>query len=155
MGNCEFPSVLHILELIALRSKYPLAVTDCLIKHLGQNIGNGYDVGCDFQTTIKKSPLAARAAQCNFRCLVGAFHGHAHNRLCQLCMLATYVLGLGLEDLEGCERFFSGSNALAKSCRYASRFHRQQEITAYVKHHDSSHTYANLSKRQMSVLNGG
>ncbi|KAF8157444.1 hypothetical protein K438DRAFT_1861564, partial [Mycena galopus ATCC 62051] len=127
-------------------SKYPLAVTDCLIQHLGQNIGNGYDVSCDFQTTIRKSPLAARVRQCNFRCLVGAFHGHVHNQLCQLCMLATYVLGLGCEDLEGCEQFFSGSNALTKSCQYASRFHRQQEITAYVKHHDSSHTYANLSK---------
>ncbi|KAJ7805124.1 hypothetical protein B0H14DRAFT_3091659 [Mycena olivaceomarginata] len=117
-----------------------------LIEHLGDNIGNGYNVGCDFQTTIKNSPLAARARQCNFRCLVGAFHGHAHNRLCQLCNLATYVLGLGCEDLEGCERFFSGSNGLAKSCRYASRFHRQQEITSYVKHYDSFHTYANLSK---------
>ncbi|KAJ7790455.1 hypothetical protein B0H14DRAFT_2626005 [Mycena olivaceomarginata] len=117
-----------------------------LIEHLGNNIGNGYDVGCDFQTTIKNSPLAARARQCNFRCLVGTFHGHAHNRLCQLCNLATYVLGLGCEDLEGCERFFSGSNGLAKSCRDASRFHRQQEITSYIKHYDSFHTYANLSK---------
>ncbi|KAJ7301339.1 hypothetical protein DFH08DRAFT_724356, partial [Mycena albidolilacea] len=145
---CRHGFVLVICDMIKSGelSKYPLAVTDCLIEHLGQSIGNGYDVGCDFQTTIKKSPLAARAAQCNFRCLVGAFHGHAHNRLCQLRNLATYVLGLGCEDLEGCERFFSGSNALAKSCRYASRFHRQQEITAYVKHHDSSHTYANLSK---------
>ncbi|KAJ7840286.1 hypothetical protein B0H14DRAFT_2587516 [Mycena olivaceomarginata] len=104
------------------------------IEHLGDNIGNGYDVGCDFQTTIKNSPLAARTRQCNFRCLVGAFHGHAHNRLCQLCNLATYVLGLGW------------SNGLAKSCRYASRFHRQQEITSYVKHYDSFHTYVNLSK---------
>ncbi|KAJ7797030.1 hypothetical protein B0H14DRAFT_3093237 [Mycena olivaceomarginata] len=127
-------------------AKYPLAVVDSLIEHLGDNIGNGYDVGCDFQTTIKNSPLAARARQCNFRCLVGAFHGHAHNCLCQLCNLATYVLGLGCEDLEGCERFFSGSNGLAKSCRYASRFHQQQEITSYVKHYDSFHTYANLSK---------
>ncbi|KAF8143148.1 hypothetical protein K438DRAFT_1876673 [Mycena galopus ATCC 62051] len=145
---CRHGFVLVICDMIKSGelSKYPLAVTDCLIQHLGQNIGNGYDVGCDFQTTIKKSPLAARARQCNFRCLVGVFHGHAHNRLCQLCMLATYVLGLRCEDLEGCERFFSGSNALAKSCRYASRFHRQQEITLYVKHHDSSHTYANLSK---------
>ncbi|KAJ7315101.1 hypothetical protein DFH08DRAFT_926900 [Mycena albidolilacea] len=145
---CRHGFVLVICDMIKSGelSKYPLAVTDCLIEHLGQSIGNGYDVGCDFQTTIKKSPLAARAAQCNFRCLVGAFHGHAHNRLCQLRNLATYVLGLGCEDLEGCELFFSGSNALAKSCRYASRFHRQQEITAYVKHHDSSHTYANLSK---------
>ncbi|KAJ7349571.1 hypothetical protein DFH08DRAFT_996667 [Mycena albidolilacea] len=150
---CHHGFVLVICDMIKSGelSKYPLAVTDCLIEHLGQSIGNGYDVGCDFRTTIKKSPLAARAAQCNFRCLVGAFHGHAHNRLCQLRNLATYVLGLGCEDLEGCERFFSGSNALAKSCRYASRFHRQQEITAYVKHHDSSHTYANLRNYKQAV----
>ncbi|KAJ6555622.1 hypothetical protein DFH09DRAFT_1248404 [Mycena vulgaris] len=81
-----------------------------------------------------------------FKCLVGSFHGHAHNRLCQLGFLATYVEGMGLEDLEGCERFFSRSNGLAKSCRYASRFHRQQEIATYVKHVDSFETYANLGK---------
>ncbi|KAJ7796124.1 hypothetical protein B0H14DRAFT_3093428 [Mycena olivaceomarginata] len=145
---CCHGFVLMIVDMIKSGelAKYPLAVVDSLIEHLRDNIGNGYDVGCDFQTTIKNSPLAARARQCNFRCLVGAFHGHAHNRLCQLCNLATYVLGLGCEDLEGCERFFSGSNGLAKSCRYASRFHRQQEITSYVKHYDSFHTYANLSK---------
>ncbi|KAJ7805132.1 hypothetical protein B0H14DRAFT_3091661 [Mycena olivaceomarginata] len=145
---CRHGFVLMIVDMIKSGelAKYPLAVVDSLIEHLGDNIGNGYNVGCDFQTTIKNSPLAARARQCNFRCLVGAFHGHAHNRLCQLCNLATYVLGLGCEDLEGCERFFSGSNGLAKSCRYASRFHRQQEITSYVKHYDSFHTYANLSK---------
>ncbi|KAJ7784074.1 hypothetical protein B0H14DRAFT_3095688 [Mycena olivaceomarginata] len=127
-------------------AKYPLAVTEALLEHLGERTGAGYDVGCDFQTTLKNSPLGECAKCKNFRCLVGAFHGHAHNRLCQLCFLATYVEGLGLEDLEGCERFFSGSNGLAKSCRYASRFHRQQEITAYVKHYDTFHTYANLSK---------
>ncbi|KAJ7671759.1 hypothetical protein B0H14DRAFT_3102333 [Mycena olivaceomarginata] len=145
---CRHGFVLMIVDMIKSGelAKYPLAVVDSLIEHLGDNIDNGYDVGCDFQTTIKNSPLAARARQCNFRCLVGAFHGHAHNRLCQLCNLATYVLGLGCEDLEGCERFFSGSNGLAKSCRYASRFHRQQEITSYIKHYDSFHTYANLSK---------
>ncbi|KAJ7336990.1 hypothetical protein DFH08DRAFT_915958 [Mycena albidolilacea] len=140
--------VLMIVDMInsGELAKYPLAVVNSLIEHLGNNIGNGYDVGCDFQTTIRNSPLAARARQCNFRCLVGAFHGHAHNHLCQLCNLATYVLGLGCEDLEGCERFFSGSNGLAKSCRYASRFHWQQEITSYIKHYDSFPTYANLSK---------
>ncbi|KAJ7778568.1 hypothetical protein B0H14DRAFT_3095839 [Mycena olivaceomarginata] len=145
---CRHGFVLMIVDMIKSGelAKYPLAVVDSLIEHLGNNIGNGYDVGCDFQMTIKNSPLAARARQCNFRCLVGAFHGHAHNCLCQLCNLATYVLGLGCEDLEGCERFFSGSNGLAKSCRYTSTFHQQQEITSYVKHYDSFHTYANLSK---------
>ncbi|KAJ7836042.1 hypothetical protein B0H14DRAFT_2589908 [Mycena olivaceomarginata] len=66
-----------------------------LIEHPRHNIDNGYDVGCDFQTTIKNSQ------QCNFQYLVGAFHGHAHNHLCQLSMLATYVLGLACKDLEG------------------------------------------------------
>ncbi|KAJ7472491.1 hypothetical protein FB451DRAFT_1339449 [Mycena latifolia] len=52
---------------------------------------------------------------------------------CLLRFLATYVEGMGLEDLEGCERFFSRSNGLAKSCRY-------------VKHFDSFEMYANLGK---------
>ncbi|KAJ7934577.1 hypothetical protein B0H13DRAFT_1855172 [Mycena leptocephala] len=52
---------------------------------------------------------------------------------------------MGLEDLKGCERYFSRSNILTKSCRYASRFHQQQEITTYAKHFNSSETYANLS----------
>ncbi|KAJ7703810.1 hypothetical protein B0H14DRAFT_2647720 [Mycena olivaceomarginata] len=53
----------------------------------------------------------------NLKILVGTFHGHAHNRSCQLKHLATYVLGLGLEDLETCERFFSKSNGLARAVR--------------------------------------
>ncbi|KAJ7839237.1 hypothetical protein B0H14DRAFT_2588088 [Mycena olivaceomarginata] len=143
--NTVLPNYFHPKQQ-SLSAKYPLAIVDCLLEHLGKNLGCGYDVGCDFATTLRNSPLGERAREANFQCLVGAFHGHTHNRLCQLCYLATYVLGLRLEDLEGCERFFSGSNGLASSCRYASRFHRQQEITAYVKHYDTFHTYANLSK---------
>ncbi|KAF8188532.1 hypothetical protein K438DRAFT_1463105, partial [Mycena galopus ATCC 62051] len=55
--------------------------------------------------------------------LVGAFHGHAHSHRCQLKYLATYVEGMGIEDLEGCECFFSKSNGLSRSVRYASVFH--------------------------------
>jgi hypothetical protein len=53
---------------------------------------------------------------------------------------------MGLEDLEGCERFFSKSNALASSLRYASIFHRQQKIVEFMKHMDVFETYYNLSK---------
>ncbi|KAJ7920149.1 hypothetical protein B0H13DRAFT_1605660, partial [Mycena leptocephala] len=49
-----------------------------------------------------------------------------------LSNLTTYVDGVGLEDLEGCESF-SKSNALAAITRYATRFHRQQAITTYLK----------------------
>jgi hypothetical protein len=109
------------------------------------NLGTGYNIGCHFGATVQNSELGEQARN-KLKCLVGSFLGHAHNRLCQLSFLATYVEGMGLEDLEGCERYFSRSNGLAKSCRYASRFHRQQEITTYAKHFDSFETYANLSK---------
>ncbi|KAJ7890953.1 hypothetical protein B0H14DRAFT_3081615 [Mycena olivaceomarginata] len=96
-------------------SKYPLAVVE---------------------STLKNSELGDKARTNRFKSLVRSFHGHAHNRLCQLSFLATYVEGLGLEDLKGCERYFSRSNALAKSVRYASKFHRRQEITTFMKQID-------------------
>ncbi|KAJ7690454.1 hypothetical protein B0H14DRAFT_3100953 [Mycena olivaceomarginata] len=97
-----------------------------LLGAFGMGLGAGYDVGCHFQATVANSELGDEAREKKLKCLVGSFHGHAHNRLCQLRFLATYVEGMGLEDLEG--------------------FHRQQEITTYAKHFDSFETYANLSK---------
>lgn len=112
----------------------------------GADIGGGYDIGCKFGITLNRSELGPRARALNYKALVGSFHGHAHNRLCQLSFLATYVKGMGLEDLEGCERFFSKSNALASSLRYASIFHRQQKMVEFMKHMDNMETYQNLSK---------
>ena len=48
------------------------------------DLGQGYDIGCCFKTTINKSSLAPKVYPVNHTCLVGAFHGHAHNCLCQL-----------------------------------------------------------------------
>jgi hypothetical protein len=48
--------------------------------------------------------------------------------------------------LETCESFFSKSNALASTTQYASRFHRQQAITTYLKHTDTFDTYQGLSR---------
>lgn len=118
-----------------------------MIDTFGPNLAVGYDIGCRTETTIDNTPLLGeKACQNNHRCLVGAFHGHAHNRLCQSRFLATYVLGLGLEDLEGCERFFSKSNALASSTRYASCFHRRQSIAEYARYMNKYETYQNLSE---------
>ena len=127
------------------RSKYPLAVVDALLDAYGSDIGAGYDIGCRFGKTLASSPLGPRAKELGYRSLVGSFHGHAHNRICQLSFLATYVEGMGLEDLEGCERFFSKSNALASSVRHASIFHRKQRIVEFLKHTDENETYQNLS----------
>lgn len=135
---------------------------ESLLEAFGPNLGAGYDVGCKFGTTLGNSSLGPSAKEKNHRCLVGAFHGHAHNRLCQLSYLATYVKGLGLEDLETCERFFSKSNALASSTRYASIFHRAQAIAGYMQHNDNFEVYPNLSKfivgnykQALDLLKGG
>jgi len=97
------------------RSKHVLAVTFRLLDTFGSGLSSGYDIGCCFKTTLASSVLGERARSLNYTSLVNAFHSHAHNRLCQLDNLTTYVEGLGLEDLEGCEQAFSKSNALASS----------------------------------------
>ncbi|KAJ7853198.1 hypothetical protein B0H13DRAFT_1643142 [Mycena leptocephala] len=145
---CRHGFVLLVADMVRSGelAKYGLAITDALLDAFGPDLGEGYDIGCGFATTIKNSPIGEKARRLNLRALVGAFHGHAHNRMCQLRSLTTYVRGLGLEDLEGCERFFSKSNALSRSTRYASVFHRRQSIATYLAHVDNFETYANLSK---------
>ncbi|KAF6763562.1 hypothetical protein DFP72DRAFT_986482 [Ephemerocybe angulata] len=147
---CRHGFVLALADMVKSGelSKYPIAVVESLLDAFGMeiSIGCGYDIGCKFQSTLNASALGVRAKTASFKCLVGSFHGHAHNRTCQLSNLAMYIEGLGLEDLEGCERFFSKSNALARSCRYASPFHRKQGIEEYCKHVDTFETAQNLSK---------
>jgi hypothetical protein len=118
-----------------------------LLNAFGINIGGEYDIGCKFGITLSRSPLGRRAKDLNYQVLVGSFHGHAHNRRCQLRFLATYVKGMGLEDLEGGERYFFKSNALATSIRHAGIFHRKQKIVEFAKHMDQNETYQNLSKQ--------
>ncbi|KAL0568063.1 hypothetical protein V5O48_013924 [Marasmius crinis-equi] len=106
----------------------------------------GYDIGCQFCETLRRSPLEDLAKEENLVILIGLLHAHAHNRLCQLDFLMTYVRGAGLEDLEVLERLFSQSNALAAATRHASTFHRRQMISLWMYHHDNFEAYANLSK---------
>ncbi|KAG6879498.1 hypothetical protein C0992_002109 [Termitomyces sp. T32_za158] len=163
LALCRHGFVLLIADMVQSGelAKYPLAVVNELLDVFGTRIGGGYDIGCKFGTTIANSPLGPRAGQLEYKSLVGSFHGHAHNRRCQLSFLAKYVEGLGLEDLKGCERFFSKSNALASSVRYASIFHRKQSIQEYAKHMDKQETYATLStflvnnyKQALRLING-
>ncbi|KAI0699213.1 hypothetical protein BC835DRAFT_1412678 [Cytidiella melzeri] len=108
--------------------KYALAVIDKLMSVFGQNIGLAYDIGCDTWKTILNSSLRDRAIEQNLRLIVPAFHGHQHNRLCQLDWHPMYINGAGKEDFEGCERAFKDSNMLASGTRLASAFHRHQAI---------------------------
>ncbi|KAJ7193402.1 hypothetical protein C8J57DRAFT_1443785 [Mycena rebaudengoi] len=154
LALCRHGFVLLLADMVRSGelAKYPLAIVDALLDAFGPKLGVGYDIGCGFGTTVCNSPLGKKAKDLKMRTLVGAFHGHAHNRLCQLEYLANYVPGMGLEDLEGCERLFSKSNFLARSVRYASIFHRKQTIVSYMSHHDDFESYANLMAMQAAGI---
>ena len=94
---------------------------------------------------MEHSSLAERARELRLRFMVGAFHGHAHNRACQVRWHPLYIDGTGLFAGEGCEHVFSLSNETARSTRHASRFHRLQTILEYFDHWDDD-KYAALGK---------
>lgn len=77
--------------------------------------------------------------------VVCAFHGYAHNRLCQLSNHPLYLIGFGIEDLEGMERVFAASNSVARVIRYASQFHYLQFLDLHFHQWDED-KYAELSK---------
>ncbi|KAG1763541.1 hypothetical protein EDD22DRAFT_979344 [Suillus occidentalis] len=164
MAVCRHGFSLVIVDMVQSgeQSKYPLAVISKLLDVFGKDLGGGYDIGCRFKTTLSRSVLGQSVCELNHTSLVGAFHGHAHRRLCQLDHLTTYVKGLGLEDLEGCERMFSKSNALPSSVHYSSIFHRRQAIANYFQHTDDFEVYANIStflynnyKQALGILRDG
>ncbi|KAH7918190.1 hypothetical protein BV22DRAFT_1024983 [Leucogyrophana mollusca] len=109
-------------------AKYPLAIVNKLLTVYGENGGCAYDIGCAFAKTLQNSSLGPRARLLNFLLMVGAFHGHAHNRKCQLQWHPTYIVGTSHSEGEGCEHIFSSSNELAGGTRHASPFHWHQAI---------------------------
>ncbi|KAG1847037.1 hypothetical protein F4604DRAFT_1884071 [Suillus subluteus] len=153
LAVCHHGFSLLIVDMIQSgeQVKYPQAIVSKLLDVFGKDLGGSYDIGCRFKTTLHHSILGQCARKLNYTSLVGAFHGHAHQQLCQLDHLATYVKGLGLEDLEGCERTFSKSNALTSST-----------ITHYFQHNDEFKIYANLTtflyntyKQALDILHDG
>lgn len=120
----------------------------------GRDQGCGSDIGCSFRITLGNSGLGALARDLNHRILIDAFHGNAHNRLCQLSNLTTYVEGMGLEKLGACEQQFSLSNKLAGPIRSMSTFHRRQAISNHFRNLDCSDTYQNMSESFLSSIPG-
>ncbi|KAJ7753384.1 hypothetical protein DFH07DRAFT_960224 [Mycena maculata] len=116
--------------------KYPLAMVKRILDRYGKDIGLGYDIMCAFFKTLLRSSLGSRVVAMNLRGVVPAFHGHAHNRACQVGWHPLYVDGVGLEDFEECERTFAGSNHLAGTTRLCTAFHRQQAIDEHFDFHD-------------------
>lgn len=129
--------------------KYPLAVINRLMDVYGSDLLVGYDIACAFARTVARSSLAERVKDMRLTGIVPAFHGHGHNRGCQVYWHPRYFEGAGKEDFEGCERLFSASNHLAPGTRLASAFHRRQAIEEFLQHwkqskHEESGKYMTI-----------
>ncbi|KAG1895322.1 uncharacterized protein F5891DRAFT_960402 [Suillus fuscotomentosus] len=146
IASCRHRFVLLACDMIRSGelAKYPIAIIDKLLTVYGKNGGCAYDIGCAFSKTLANSTLGPRAHDLGFRMMVGAFHGHAHNRRCQLDWHPMYISGTGHTEGEGCEHIFSASNELARSTRHANRFHRHQAIEEHFAFWDAD-KYAALS----------
>jgi hypothetical protein len=116
--------------------KYPFAILNKLLATYGPDLAVAYDIMCGFSKCLRKSSLGPKATEHRLRGIVPAFHGHAHNRGCQVHWHLMYIEGAGLEDFEECERTFSKSNELACGTRLATPFHRHQQIEEHFIFHD-------------------
>lgn len=135
--NCKYiPVFVLLLRWHVPRMKYPLAVVKRLYDEYGYDICLAYDIMCAFWTTLSKSSLGSQTIAFRLRGVVPAFHGHAHNRGCQVNWHPLYVEGVGLEDFEECERTFFRSNELASITRLATPYHRHQHIDEHFHFHD-------------------
>ncbi|KAG0703464.1 hypothetical protein DFH29DRAFT_803365, partial [Suillus ampliporus] len=119
IAACHHHFVLLVCNMIQSGelAKYPLALIDKLLTVYGKN-----------DACASNSSLGPQALDLTFQMMVGAFHGHAHNRKCQLVWHLMYILGTGHSEGEGCEHIFSTSNEQARNTRHASPFHQHQTI---------------------------
>ncbi len=125
-------------------AKYALATVNRLVDELGSDQTVGHDIACSFSATLRNSSISQKVATHRLTMSVNAFHGHAHNRICQLTNHPLYRTVLGLEDLETCERVFSASNSVARVIRFASHFHWQQFLDLHFKQWNEDR-YADIS----------
>ncbi|KAL4077481.1 hypothetical protein J3A83DRAFT_4087564 [Scleroderma citrinum] len=115
-------------ELYISFAKYPLAIISKLLSVYSQNGGCVYDISCAFSTTLQNSSLGPQVEDLKLCIMVGTFHGHAHNHMCQLEWHPQYIWGTGHTEGEGCEHVFATLNKLARSTRHAMLFHHHQAI---------------------------
>ncbi|RDB30732.1 hypothetical protein Hypma_005887 [Hypsizygus marmoreus] len=125
-------------------AKYPLAMVAKALEVLGPQHFIGYDIGCQFQTTVTGSSLGPLFEAKKCRCGLNAFHGYTHNYLCQLHNHPNCIEGMGIEDLETLERVFSSSNCLAPVTRYMTAYRRRVFIDLYFQQWDAE-KYQNLA----------
>ena len=145
MENCEYKSLNHFdlhLILVIHSAKYGLATLNEILDVFGPDQAVGY---CVHKVTVVASSISNKAQDLRLQVAVDAFHGHAHNRLCQLSNHPLYLEGFRLEDLATCEKIFAGTNPAIRLIRHASHFHWLQFLDLQMDQWDKD-KYLELSK---------
>ncbi|KAG1745409.1 uncharacterized protein EDB91DRAFT_1080328 [Suillus paluster] len=130
IAACRHGSMLWYANIIK-SVKYPLAIVAKILDVIGEHTLGAYDIGCP-AFMEKQSHLC-----------IDAFHGYAHNYICQTQHHPLGIEGAGLEDFGVAESIFSASNALASVIRYASPYHRHVFLDLFFKQWDED-KYSNL-----------
>lgn len=96
------------------------------------NLLCGYNISCRFSRIANNSVLVGpKKVHTNLKIVCNSFHGHVHCCICQLEHHPMYILGAGIEDFEGCKRFFSESNRIALCTRHVMKFYCCQAILCH------------------------
>ncbi|KAG1852587.1 hypothetical protein C8R48DRAFT_749778 [Suillus tomentosus] len=140
-------------------AKYPLAIISKVLEVLGECTLGAYDIGCGFTSTIENSSLGENFWKMESCMCVDAFHGYAHNYVCQTKNHPLGITGAGLEDFETIKRIFSASNQLATVTRYSSSYCRHALLELFFKQWDEE-KYLNLGtmilnnyKQALGIIN--
>ncbi|KAF7973473.1 hypothetical protein HWV62_15074 [Athelia sp. TMB] len=147
-GFCRHAFTLTLADMYRTgeQIKYFLAAAEKVMRVGPRNQLMCIDVGCRHKISMARSELAPLAEERGLVIGVDKFHCHAHNRLCQVHNLPTYLEGAGLEDFGVCERNFCKSNTLAASTRYMGEYRRRQSIAEHYRNMDDMENYMNMSK---------
>ena len=125
---CYWSFGMYFSDWIKWRAKYALAIVNQLIDILGPEIGCAYNIGCTFLWMVENSSLSEKVKNALFQLMVGLFHGHAHNHMCQLNWYPLFIKGTGHTEGEGCEHVFSSTNDVVRGTYHATHFHCHQAI---------------------------
>jgi hypothetical protein len=118
------------------RMKYRIAITNQMINTHREELGLAYDIMCAFIKTLHNSSIRSKVKEMRLIGVVPVFHGHAHNRVCQVRWHPMYVDGVRTEDFKTCEWVFYQSNELAACTRLTTPFHQHQEILEHFTFQD-------------------
>ena len=142
------PSLITYFVQVVLLNKYSAKYG---LATLSSDQAVGYDIGCVHKITVAASSISEKAQDLCLQVAVDAFHGHAHNHLCQLSNHPLFLKGFGLEDLATCKRIFSGTNAATRLIQHASHFHWLLFIDLQMDQWDND-KYLELSKCSIILI---